>query len=330
MKKYSLYVGIDISKAKLDVCLIKHSDFKESYLLVKNNPEGIHVIISAAYEQEPDIEKILFCLENTGYYGMPLAVELNAVHAHYWIVSGLEIKLSKGISRGKTDKTDAKRIALYAMSHLHKLKRSTVPEQDLLKLHLLHNERDKLIKAVSIFKSAKELDGFLPVTTTRCIKRIDLTVITKLEASLKKVDEEILKILENNPIMQMQHKLITSIPCIGTVTTVYLIIVTRCFKAFDNWRKLACYAGVAPFPYQSGSSVNGPRRINRLGNRKLKRLLSSCAVCARMHDRELKSYYERKIKEGKAPMQVLNAVRCKLLSRIFAVVNRQTPYILKG
>lgn len=329
MKKYNLYVGIDISKLKLDACLITNTDFQQSYLLVKNDREGIQSIITSAIELEPNIEDILFCMENTGYYGMPLTVELSNINAHYWIVPGLEIKLSKGISRGKTDKTDSKHIALYAISHLHKLRRSSLPEHDLLKLHLLHTERDKLVKTIGIFNAFKEFDKLLPITAIQWIDKTNNSIIDKLEASLKSIDKQILRTIKNNPVMQMQFELITSVPCVGAVTAAYLIIVTRCFKSFESWRKLACYTGIAPFPYQSGTSVDGPKRIHSFGNKKLKALLNSCAVCAMTHDWELKKYYQRKRKEGKASMQVLNAIRCKLLARIFAVINRQTPYVIK-
>lgn len=59
----------------------------------------------------------------------------------------------------------------------------------------------------------------------------------------------------------------------------------------------------------------------------MKALLSNCASAAVQHDPQLKSYYQRKIKEGKAKMTVLNAVRAKLINRVFATVNRGTVYV---
>jgi hypothetical protein len=52
-----------------------------------------------------------------------------------------------------------------------------------------------------------------------------------------------------------------------------------------------------------------------------------CAIVAVRHDKELKAYYERKVKEGKSKMLVINNVRCKLLACVFAVINRKTPFI---
>lgn len=51
------------------------------------------------------------------------------------------------------------------------------------------------------------------------------------------------------------------------------------------------------------------------------------ALSGIQHDSELKIFYHRKVAEGKSKMSVLNAIRCKILSRAFSVVKRQTPYV---
>jgi transposase len=110
-------------------------------------------------------------------------------------------------------------------------------------------------------------------------------------------------------------------------TAIYLLVATKGFDVFENWRQLACYSGVAPFPYQSGTSIRGRNKVHPLADKKLKSLLNMCAICAVRYDRELKAYYERKVKEGKAKMLVINNVRAKLLARVFAVINRGTPFV---
>lgn len=60
----------------------------------------------------------------------------------------------------------------------------------------------------------------------------------------------------------------------------------------------------------------------------MKGLLSNCASAAVQHDPELKSYYQRKLQEGKAKLAVLNAVKAKLINRVFATINRGTEYVV--
>ena len=77
----------------------------------------------------------------------------------------------------------------------------------------------------------------------------------------------------------------------------------------------------------SGTSIHGRTKVHPLADKKLKSLLNMCAIAAVRFDKELKYYYERKLTEGKNKMLVINNVRCKLLARVFAVINRNTPFI---
>lgn len=95
---------------------------------------------------------------------------------------------------------------------------------------------------------------------------------------------------------------------------------------FENAKQLACYCGVAPFSKSSGTSVRHKPGISPFANRKLKSLLHLCAMAALRWDKEIKTYYERKVAEGKNKMSVINAIRNKLLQRIFAVIRDQRPY----
>ena len=71
---------------------------------------------------------------------------------------------------------------------------------------------------------------------------------------MKNIEEKMMSIIAAEDKLNQQYKLLTSIPGIGRQTAVYLLIATKGFDVFDNWRQLACYAGVAPLSYQSGTS----------------------------------------------------------------------------
>ncbi|MCF8460716.1 MAG: transposase [Flavobacteriales bacterium] len=101
-----------------------------------------------------------------------------------------------------------------------------------------------------------------------------------------------------------------------------MLVLTNNFASFENARKFNCYAGLAPFEHSSGSSIKSKTRTSPLRNRKTKALLLNRANSAAVHDTELRSYFKRKTGEGKHRMVVLNAIACKLVYRIFAVVNR--------
>ena len=60
---------------------------------------------------------------------------------------------------------------------------------------------------------------------------------------------------------------------------------------------------------------------------KMKSLLNMCALSIKKYDKEIAEYYKKKVSEGKNPMLVMNNIRCKILSRVFATINRGTPYV---
>ena len=162
MKKYAMFVGIDVSKSKLDVSYFTEATAQKSeHFVVTNDKKGIKSMIDAIKKQKIPFDNTLFCLENTGVYSMPLSFYFSEYNLDYWVVPAIEIKRSKGIARGKSDKTDAKDIAFYAYTHLHKLSLSKLPEKDIQKLKILFSEREKVLKAIRLFDTTKESKEFL-------------------------------------------------------------------------------------------------------------------------------------------------------------------------
>lgn len=329
MKKFDYYVGIDVSKLKLDITFFSQEDVERElhHRIIDNNEKSIDSFLKSILKVGIVREKTLFCFEDTGIYSMPLACRLCETGWFYWQVAAIEIKRSKGITRGKTDKSDSRDIAFYAASHQHKLCLSCVSPKSIQKLRLLYTERERIIKGICSFARIFENKGFIDAGVYKSIAVVNTSIVRHLKKALKKTEEKLLEIIVNEARFQQQFNLLKSIPGIGMYTAIYLIVATKGFECFDNWRQLACYAGVAPFEYSSGSSIRGRTRVSHLADKKLKSLLNMCAITVVRHDMELKTYYQRKVAEGKPKMLVLNNVRCKLLARAFAVVNRNTPFV---
>ena len=121
--------------------------------------------------------------------------------------------------------------------------------------------------------------------------------------------------------------LLTSIPGVGIQTALAFVIYTNNFKLINEGKRLACFAGVVPFPNQSGT-IRKKDRVSKHANMILKRIIHLAAMSVCKTKGELGEYYRRKIAEGKNKMSVLNALRNKLIQRMCAVINRQEPYQL--
>jgi len=326
MKKYLFYVGIDVSKAKLDINVLDSLTLKSEHFIIENSIKSISIFIKKL-NKKIDSESALFCCENTGVYTNYLSTVLVNLYQDLWIVPAIEIKRSKGISRGKNDKTDAKDISYYSYRNIDKLKLFTLSSIDIQKLKILYTEREKMLKALLLIQTTKESKAFTNKIIFKEVSQVNQSLVKSIKNSISKIELKIKEVIKSNEQLSKQAQLIKSIPGLGEQTSVYLIIATKGFTAFKNWRQFACYSGVAPFEYSSGSSVKGRTRVNHMADKKMKSLLQMCAMTTLKYDPQLKEYYSKKKAEGKNSMLVLNNIRCKLISRVFAVIARETPYI---
>ena len=330
MVKHEFFIGVDVSKDKLDVSVLCKADSHLIYHKVYSNTKtGIGQIFK-------DLRKCtrskgpewVFCLEHTGVYGMPLAAALSEARLDYVLEPASVIQRSLGLKRGKNDKADSHDIARYVKLHEAELKLSTFPEATLLKLKLLLSLRERMVNAkISMSNAYKETAAFMDASVTKEIVKVSRAEIKHLNARISEVDRLIQELIASDEGLKKTYTLVTSVPGIGPQTATHLIVTTRGFTSFENARQMACYAGIAPFEYSSGSSIRGRTRVSHLANKKLKSLFSLSALNAKRIDNELGLYYKRKVGEGKNVMSVMNAIRNKLIGRVFATVNRGTPYV---
>lgn len=322
---YKWFVGIDISKLTLDVTLYCHEKQKKSlHIKVDNNKKGYREILKWLRGMKCRIKNILFCMEHTGIYGLDLFSFLEEKELFYSVVSGLEIKRSIGMTRGKNDKIDSFQISRYCFLHAKELKISSLPSKNLHDLKLLLNERTRLVKIATIEKqTATEFKNInSDAARNRSKKRI-----FALNEQINEVQTEMEELISDCKELKVNYDLATSVIGIGFVNAVIFLVYSSNFEGFTDGRKYACYGGVAPFEYSSGTSVRGKTKVSHLANKRIKTNLTQAAKSAIQYDPELKIYYKRKEAEGKAHGVIMNAVKFKLIMRVFATVKRGSPFV---
>lgn len=200
--------------------------------------------------------------------------------------------------------------------------------QSLQKLKALVSFRKRLIKQkVALQASSKEIAAFSDKKTSGFIKTESNKLIKNYTQKIEKTEEEIQKLMTEDITLSEAYKLTTSVVGIGPVIAAYIIARTNCYSSFSNPRDFASYSGSAPFERSSGTSIKKVVRINKMADKELKSLLTNGVYAAIKHDNQIKQYYQRKIKEGKNEFSVINAIRNKLIHRVFATVKRRTPYV---
>lgn len=335
MKKdeFCNFVGIDVSKKTLDFVFIFNKEISTStHQQCSNDETGIKGMLNYVKKQKGvNSGNTLFCFEHTGLYGRELALKLSEKQWCMWIEMPVAILRSMGLQRGKNDKVDAKRIAMYAMKNHEQAKLWEAPRKEVETLRQLITTRERLINSLKSLKMpVKECKQTGNKELASIIERSIKNAVKGLEKDIEKIEQAMDEIIRNDEALTKLFSLVSSVPGVGKITTIELICFTNEFKMYKEAKQLACYCGVAPFEHSSGSSVKGKTRVSKMANRSLKTKLHLCAMAAIQYDAEIKSYYERKVAEGKNKMSIINAVRNKLIHRITAVVKRQTPFINKS
>lgn len=266
------------------------------------------------------------CMENTGIYSLALNCFLHEKNIWQSMENALQIKRSMGVVRGKSDKADCKTIALYAYRFYDKLKPYVLPGKTLIRLRALFSQRERLVSMHSqLLVGNQSMKGYAK-ELVQDLENQNETLLKNLAEQIKTVDRSLKECLQQDKELQRKSKLIQSVPGIGQQTASYLLIISRGMESFSTAREFACYSGCAPFAHTSGTSIRCKTKVHFIANKKMKMLLHMAAMNAITFNEELKNYYQRKVGEGKNPMSVLNAVRFKLICRIFSVVKRNEEY----
>lgn len=323
------FLGIDISQEVLDFSLMNEASygvFKDKR--VKNSFDGFEDILKWLTKQKIKIEDCLFCMEHTGTYGLLLFAWLSQMNIEYCVESGLKIKRSLGLTRGKNDKIDARRLADYCYTNRAKLQAFELPSTLIIQIKQFLTYRDQLVKIkTSLKNSLKSHRTYQKVSGISRISDEITNQIKDYEKRVTEVETQIIQLISKDPEVKKNFELATSVKGIGLVIAAFMLVTTNNFTGFENGRKYACYSGIAPFEYISGTSIKGKTKVSQLGNKRMKALLSNGANSAYKYDPEIKAYYKRKKTEGKEHKLIINAISCKLVNRVFASVKRQTPYV---
>ena len=144
-------IGIDVSKATLDVCI--HSNHELATF--ENSTKGFALLLKWAYRSSSHPREYIFiAFEHTGLYSEQLSEYLSKKEIPYAIIPGLEIKRSLGIARGKNDRIDASKIALYAYRLRDEIQPSVAHSKEIKTIKKLLSLRDRLVRQRAGYKAS--------------------------------------------------------------------------------------------------------------------------------------------------------------------------------
>ncbi|MBL0026906.1 MAG: IS110 family transposase [Chitinophagaceae bacterium] len=326
-------IGADISKNKINFAL----RFLNDYVLekeVENTTSALNKFIKEVQSlvksiaKEKKSEYILeFIMEHTGIYGN-LLIECLAGHKlTMYVIAGLEIKNSTGISRGKNDKIDAKRIADYGIRFADKLKPYTLCDQTLTELKGLNTLRTQMVRIKAQLTQANDdIKKFQSKELQKKSDKLKKPVVNELDQAIEKIEAQMLELIKSDESIYENYKIAQSVPGVGKIVAVAFICATNNFTKFESAKALGSYCGVVPFGKESGK-YKGKNKVSPIANKALKTLLHLGAVASIGGNSPFAVYYKRKVMEDKKnKMLALNNVRNKIVKTMFACIKNKTKY----
>lgn len=303
------FVGIDVSKATLDVYL---SLDKKSFSTPNAEPGIQHVI-----ERLPPPGSCLIVVEATGIYQRPLVLALVDRGHRVAVVNPSRVRdFAKGLGiLAKTDRIDAQVLARFAEQARPRCI-DKIPEKQL-EIQALVTRRRQLVEMRKVEKHHQESASLKVV-----VKNIQ-KVIQVLDKQISDIEAQIEKLLESDDDWKAKAEILASVPGVGKVTALSLLAQLPELGEV-NRREIASLVGVAPFNCDSGM-FQGKRRI-RGGRADLRSVLYMAALTAIRCNPTIKAFAQRLQALGK-PFKVV-AVACmhKLLSILNVMLKTNTAW----
>ena len=318
--KNKIAIGIDVAKDTLEICIFDGLQYKHTSIDYTQRSISKELIDSFAKSKSSAI----FIMEATGVYHLKLAHLLYDAGYKVAVINPLIIKRYAQMSmmRVKTDKSDCTIIARYGYKEDLNLFKPSAKEvtqigntlkaiEDFLhQKSILESQRHALIHQG---ESTKEIVAIYNKHIKFIVKEIGL---------LKKRMEQLLK-----QHFFKEYALLTSIKGVGLMTTAMIVSVFDSFKNFESAKRAASFAGIAPAPHESGTSIKRRSSISKQGSPLARKLLYMATLSGMQFNETLKTYYTQLIERGKSKKVAMIAVAHKLLRIAFGVLKNNQSFM---
>jgi len=310
------FIGFDVSKSFFDLAYLKSKNqwFCKQF---DYDSKGLSQMINAIPVNS------ICVMEATGPYYLRLANCLYEKGFKVCVVNPLVIRRYSQmlLKRTKTDKADAKLIAMYGKLHQPKLWKPS--EKSIQRIRHINSVLESLIKDKTQWSNkieAAKQDSNFDKLSMKTMK--DMIVL--IRRRIEKLEAELDQIIEEN--YEQENIILRSIPGIGKRTSVMLLALTGCFSKFESYRQFSSYIGLCPRIYESGTSVKGKARICKIGQSRIRQLLYMCAMTAKESNKACKDLFERLVEKGKSKKLALIAVANKLIRQAFGCIKNMSIY----
>lgn len=316
MQSMETKCGIDVSAKKLAAKRRRGSDVETGEF--DNDEAGHRALLKWVGK------KARVCVEATGVYHLQLALTLRAAGVHVMVVNPRVAK-DFGRSLGNRSKTDA----VDADVLLEYLERMAFVEWEAPRATVLEL-RDLGRRITELVQNAVDEKNRVHARKKSRLSRTALAdglgLIGEMERRIKRIEASAMKVIASDSELHEQYEILKGIRGVGRRSAILLLAELAVLDPTMTVKQIVAYAGLDPRRYESGTSVEKPPRISKVGNARLRAILYMNALSAVRHERGARLFYARLVVRGKKRKQALVAVMRKLLHGIWIVLQRRVKF----
>ena len=318
------YIGIDVSKAKLDCSLLMDvTNNKRKSKVVVNSKTGIADLLAWTSKQHVTNDQLHAILEGTGVYHEQAAQALHDAGVLVSIINPAQVRsFAFGLAiRNKTDDMDSLVLARYGAIVQPRI--WIPPSQEARTLQALLKRRAAI--AQDLLRENNRLEKADSTDTPSVCRQSIIDAIEFLKAQLVKIQKEIDDHTNSHANFKEDLELLKSIPAVGPQVSNHLLAVIH-NHSFDTAEKLTAYLGLVPVQRRSGSSILGQSHISKAGPSEIRAILYMASISAIRCNPHIKALYLRLLERGKSKRSALCASMRKLVQLCFGVLKNRRVY----
>lgn len=322
---YKLFVGIDIAATTAEISIQRPGAKASRSFTIDQTPEGFNGLVHKLQAPGEEPSEVLVVMEATGSYWISVATRLvyegfqvsviNPSQAHHFAKALLK--------RAKTDAIDAQTLA--QLASVLQPEPWTPPPQIYYELQQRLAQRDDLLNLRQQVRNQLHALEQYPEVIASVRTRMD-NLLSLFQSQIDEVEVEIASALTQDAAWAAAAARLQSIKGIGWVTAAWTLVTTLNFTTCDTVDSLTAYAGLAPMPRQSGSSVWHRPSIGHSGNGRLRTAFYMATLTAARLNPVIKPFYQRLREAGKPEKVARCAAARKLLHIAWAVVKKDQPF----
>jgi transposase len=313
------YLGIDVSKATLDVS----DPSGDRRLSSVNSRPDIREVIKWAQGKHANNKVIQFVIEPTSTYHHVLLDELSNSDIAFTVINPARTKAySNSLGRrAKTDRVDAQLLA--SLGQTQQTAPSHQPEKFQEQIKSLRRQRESIEQQIRSLRNQLGSVTCSPWADHEVLRSLR-SIIRHLEKEVVSADQRLEQLISEDEVYSTISELLQTIPGVGSKTAQLLISEMPPAWQCSTSRAWVAFAGVCPQPYQSGASSYS--RLSRMGSRRVRTGMYMAAIVAMSYNPPIAELVARLKERGKRGKLIVMAAMNKLIRICYGVINSRKPF----